>query len=195
MISELNMVSAYEKRSVVLLNLLKEYSYKEGTFKLASGKEINFFIDCKRTLLTSTGHLYAGLNFIEIIEKLNPKPALVAGVTVGGCPIASAIATLTSAHGEGMDALYVRKEAKDHGTQCLVEGFNSKSYATNLVVLVEDVITTGGSSIAAIKNLRDAGYRVNDLIVLVDRLEGGATNIEDAANVHVHSLFTKTDFL
>ncbi|MCS6901548.1 MAG: orotate phosphoribosyltransferase [Myxococcales bacterium] len=179
-----------------LLDLLASLSYERRRVNLASGRESDFFIDCKQTVLTAEGHALAGQLLLEILPRLGPCEA-VAGVELGGCPLASAV-SLTSylqADKTGhppLPALYVRKKAKDHGTRRTVEGTRSLRPGAP-VVLLEDVITTGGSSLAAIEFLREAGAQVVGIAALVDRDEGGREAIE-AAGFRLESLYTRHDF-
>lgn len=176
-----------------LLTLLKAFSYKQGDFTLASGAKSKYLIDCKDTLLTSTGHGLAAYLIINAIAHLNTPVHGVAGVALGGLPLASAVSTL-SAQWSGRapyDALYIRKEPKDHGTEKLIEG---QLLHGNKVVLCEDVLTTGGSAIKALRTLCKHGYEPVAVITVVDRLEGGKENIQSAFNLPVVSLYTINDF-
>ncbi len=163
-----------------LLALLRSDAWKRGRFRLASGRESDFFIDCKQVALTAIGHRLVGEVLCDVLQTTEEVRGFdaVAGVALGGCSLASSV-SLTSAlrgyaKGRGWDALYVRKEPKDHGTGRRVEGFRRvESGATNLrVVLLEDVLTTGGSSLAAVKALRSEGFLVDRVVALVDRDEG-----------------------
>ncbi len=121
-----------------------------------------------------------------------PRAVAVAGVELGGCPLASAVSLTTFRRGDAKDALYVRKAAKDHGSQRLVEG-NTHLHPDAPVVVLEDVVTTGGSTLRAIETLSAAGCRVVGVIALVDRLEGGAeairaTGVSAPCTVHARGL-------
>lgn len=172
-----------------LLALLRRDAYKEGRFKLASGRESDFFIDCKRVMLTAEGHRLIGAVLCDEVAAL-PVDA-VAGVALGGCPLASAVSLTSALRGRGLDALYVRKEAKDHGTGRRVEGSVAPGAR---VALVEDVLTTGGSSRAAVEALRAEGYVVAHVLALIDRAEG-ATEALAAAGVAAKALFHRRDFI
>ncbi len=173
-----------------LLELLRTLSYREGRVVLASGKESDFFIDCKQTVLTARGHQLAAELILDGIRHLHPLQA-VAGVALGGCPLASAVSLLSLQRGRPLDALYVRKEAKDHGSRRLIEG---PVRPGSRVVLLEDVITTGASTLHAIEVLRGAKVDVVAVAVLVDRLEGGVEAVR-AAGVEVVTLYTRLDFI
>jgi orotate phosphoribosyltransferase len=175
-----------------LLALLTKLSFAKRRVVLASGKESDFFIDCKQTVLTAEGHALAGALLLDAILAL-PRCDAVAGVELGGCPLASAVSLTSFQRGAPIDAVYVRKEAKDHGSKRLLEG-NAHLAAGARVVLVEDVVTTGGSTLKAAAKLRDAGYAIGDVIALVDRLEGGRESLE-AAGLTMNSIYTRHDFI
>jgi orotate phosphoribosyltransferase len=175
-----------------LLALLRRLSFRHGKFVLASGKESDFFIDCKQTVLSARGHLLAGTVLFAALDRLPPCRA-VAGVALGGCPLASAVSLVSELRGRPLPALYVRKEAKDHGTKRLVEGELAAEAATP-VVLLEDVITTGGSTLKAVAALEAAGAKVVGVVVLVDRREGGGEALDAAALPWV-SAFRRQDFI
>lgn len=173
-----------------LLSMLQTLSYRQGTVTLASGKTSDFFIDCKQTVLTAAGHALVGSLMLQALRQLGAHQA-VAGVALGGCPLASAVSLVSYQQGTPMQALYVRKEAKDHGTKRLIEGGLLPGMR---VAMVEDVITTGGSTLRAVTTLRNAGAAVTGVAVLVDRLEGGAEALQ-RAGLDVVSLFTRNDFV
>jgi orotate phosphoribosyltransferase len=173
-----------------LLALLRRDAYKHGRFRLASGRESDFFIDCKRVMLTAEGHRLIGSVLFEELATL-PDTAAVAGVALGGCPLVSAVSLTSALRGRPLDALYVRKEPKDHGTARRVEGSVPAGAA---VVLLEDVLTTGGSARAAIEALRAEGWRVDQVLALVDRDEGGVAALA-ALGVTARGLFSRGDFV
>jgi len=174
-----------------LLELLRARSFARKRVVLASGRESDFFIDCKQTVLTAEGHALVGAIMLDALVPL--APAAVAGVELGGCPLASAIATVSFLRGAPLDAIYVRKDAKDHGSRRDLEG-NTQIPAGARVALVEDVITTGGSTLRAVEKLRAAGYAIAGVVALVDRLEGGREAIE-SAGIALASIFTRRDFI
>ena len=179
-----------------LLDRLRTDAWREGTFRLASGRESDFFIDCKQVILTAAGHRLCGEVLCDVIRAagLGETTDAVAGVALGGCPLASAVA-LTSALGSerSWDALYVRKEPKDHGTAQRIEGRVSLAGSLR-VVLLEDVLTTGGSSRMAVDALRADGHTVLAVVVLVDRREGGREAL-DALGLRVLPVFSRADFV
>ncbi len=175
-----------------LVELLRERSFERRKVVLASGRESDFFIDCKQAILTAEGHALAGSLMFDALAELPPCEA-VAGVELGGCPLASAV-SLTSFHrGRPLAALYVRKDVKDHGSKKLVEGDRALRPGLPVVVL-EDVITTGGSTLKAVEKLRSVGADVVGVVALVDRLEGGVDALT-AAGLRVRALTTRRDFI
>lgn len=177
-----------------LRELLRDRSFARKRVVLASGKESDFFIDCKQTVLTAEGHALVGELMLDALSELPACDAL-AGVELGGCPLASAV-SLTSHLRDpatAKDAVYVRKDAKEHGSKRVLEGDTRLAPGASLVIL-EDVTTTGGSTLKAVEKLRGAGYRVAGVIALVDRLEGGREAIE-AAGLPFVALYTRRDFM
>ncbi|MBK6517899.1 MAG: orotate phosphoribosyltransferase [Polyangiaceae bacterium] len=176
-----------------LIELLKTRSYEKKKVTLASGKESDFFIDCKQTVLTAEGHVLVGSLMFDAIERLFPSCEAVAGVELGGCPLASAVSVLSFERGKPLAALYVRKEAKDHGSKRLVE--NDKSLREGIpVVVLEDVITTGGSTLKSVEKLKAVGATVLGVIAIVDRQEGGAETIK-AAGLPFVAITNKADIV
>jgi orotate phosphoribosyltransferase len=179
-------------RRTRLVDLLRDLSFQRKKVVLASGRESDFFIDCKQTILTAEGHALVGELMFDALEQLGPVSA-VGGVELGGCPLASAVSLVSFQRGRPLPALYVRKERKDHGSAKRIEG--DKALRPGLeVALLEDVVTTGGSSLKALEVLREAGCKVAGIVALVDRLEGGREAIE-AAGVKLVTLATRRDFM
>jgi orotate phosphoribosyltransferase len=180
------------KQKARLLALLTERSYQKRDVVLASGRRSDFFIDCKQTVLTAEGHALVGAVMLDAIELSGARPTAVAGVELGGCPLASAVALISFQRGAPLDAIYVRKEAKDHGSARALEG-NTRLAAGSRVVILEDVVTTGGSTLKCATKLREAGYEVAGVIALVDRQEGGREAIEQAG-LALTTCFVRDDF-
>ncbi len=175
-----------------LIELLTERSFEKKSVTLASGRKSNFFVDCKQTILTAEGHALVGELMFDALSSLGTVDA-VGGVELGGCPLASSVSLISHQRGKPLSALYVRKERKDHGSAKRIEG--DKALRPGLrVALLEDVVTTGGSSLKALDVLREAGCEVAGIVAIVDRLEGGAENIE-AAGIPLVTLTTRRDFL
>ena len=175
-----------------LLDLLRDRAFERKRVVLASGKESDFFIDCKQAVLTAEGHALVGETMLASLAPLGAVVA-VAGVELGGCPLASAVALTSFERGRPLDAIYVRKDAKEHGSRRTLEG-NTRIPQGARVALLEDVVTTGGSTLKAAAKLRDAGYVVAGVVALVDRLEGGREAIE-ADGLALHAIFTRADFM
>jgi orotate phosphoribosyltransferase len=175
-----------------LLAILRDRSFERKRVILASGRESDFFIDCKQSVLTAEGHARVGELMFDALAQL-PACEAVAGVELGGCPLASAVSLVSFQRNRPLPALYVRKEVKDHGSRRLVEG--DKALRPDLpVVILEDVVTTGGSTLKAVDKLKQVGARVVGVVALVDRLEGGAEAIT-AAGLPLVSLYTRRDFI
>jgi orotate phosphoribosyltransferase len=130
-----------------------------------------------------------------MLDDLQRLPACiaVAGVELGGCPLASAVAMTSMLRGSPLDAIYVRKGAKDHGSARLIEG-DSLLRKGSPVALLEDVVTTGQSTLDAASKLQAAGYSVAGVLALVDRLEGGRDAIEKA-RLPFATVYTREDFI
>jgi orotate phosphoribosyltransferase len=159
---------------------------------LASGRESDFFVDCKQTALTAEGHALIGELMLEALAEW-PECQAVGGVELGGCPLASAVSLVSHQRGRDLPALYVRKARKDHGTAKLVEGDKSMSPGLK-VALLEDVITTGGSSLKAVETLKQAGAEVVGIVALVDREEGGAEAIRETG-LPLVAITRRSDFM
>lgn len=178
------------KDKASLLKLLKKNSFKKGKFVLASGKESSYYLDGKLTTLTAEGAYLVAKIILDMIKK--DKIAAIGGLTLGADPIVSAVAAISYAEKKPVDAFIVRKEPKKHGMQRFIEGPAFKTGARILVV--DDVVTTGGSTIKAINAIRQAGGKIVKAIALVDRKEGAKENLA-ALGVELESIFTIEDFI
>jgi orotate phosphoribosyltransferase len=176
-----------------LLELLRTLSFERRRVVLASGKESDFYVDCKRTTLTAEGHVLVGRLLLEVVREVRPLVRGVGGLTLGADPIASAIALTSFLAGEPVDAFIVRKEPKGHGTGQWIEGRKTIPDGSRVAV-IEDVVTTGGSALKAIERCRAERLEPVACVALVDRLEGGREAIE-AAGVPLRALFTRKDFI
>ena len=177
-----------------LLELLRERSFRRGTFTLTSGRQSDFFIDCKPTVLSAEGHVLVGRCLLERAIAFEPRPRAVAGVVLGGCPLASAVAYASQlAEGSALDAILVRKESKGHGSKNRVEGAAHLPEGAPVVV-VEDTVTTGGSTIRAAAALREIGLSITGVLAIVDRREGAAEAFAEAG-LPFGSLFAREDFM
>jgi orotate phosphoribosyltransferase len=176
-----------------LFELLRERGFRRGRFVLSSGRQSDFFIDCKPAVLLARGHVLVGEALLARIRELPEDVIAVAGVELGGCPLASAVACVSAATKKPLDAVYVRKETKAHGTRKMLEGADALPKGSNIAI-VEDTVTTGGSTLRAIHSVRDAGFEVAGVVAVVDRLEGGAHAIADAG-VRFSALYDRNDFM
>jgi orotate phosphoribosyltransferase len=176
-----------------LLELLTQLSFERRAVTLASGKSSDFYIDCKRTALTAEGHFLIGRLLLAAVRQHAPDARAVGGLTLGADPLASAVSTMSHLAGEPLDAFIVRKEPKGHGTGQWVEKPAALTSGTPVAIL-EDVVTTGGSTLKAIERARAEGFRVCGAFSLVDRLEGGREALE-VAGERLFSLFTRRDFM
>ena len=179
-----------------LLEILTQNSYQQREVTLASGKKSDFYIDCKQTTLSAEGQILVGrLLYAKVREYQQNQGVSLAGVgglTLGADPIATAISMTSALAGDPLDAFIVRKEPKGHGTGAWLEGCDRFPEGSEVIV-VEDVATTGGSALKAVRRVRDAGYTVRLVLGLVDRLEGGREAIE-AEDLEFFSLFDRADF-
>ena len=166
-----------------LLNLLAERAYRQGQFTLASGRTSPHYINCKPVSLSGEGLELLGALLLEQVEA---EAVAVAGLTLGADPLVCAVAMRAALDGRRLDALIVRKEAKGHGTGAWLEGPLPAAGAS--ICVLEDVVTSGGSALKAVQQLRQAGYRVDRVVAIVDRQEGGLETLS-AAGLELSSLF------
>ena len=172
-----------EEHRQTLLRHLARAAYRRGQFTLASGRQSEHYVNCKPVSLSGSGLALVSSAMLPLVE---PESVAVAGLTLGADPLVSGVAITAAAAGRSLDALIVRKQAKGHGTGAWLEGPLPESGA--LVTVLEDVVTTGGSSLKAVNQLREAGYRVQRVVTIVDREEGGAAAMQ-AAGLDLVSLF------
>ena len=172
-----------------LVTLLRERSFRRGTFTLASGRQSSCYVDARLTTMSGRGMVLVGELGLAAIRNAGWAPALVGGLTLGADPVAYAIAAASARRPPIVDGFTVRREPKGHGTGKRVEG-PFLSDAT--VVAVEDVITTGASALTAIDAIRAEGGRVLGVLAVVDREEGGREAIE-AAGYRVVALVRMSD--
>jgi len=171
-----------------LLKLLKERAYKRGQYTLSSGKESEHYVNCKPVTLSCEGNaLLSALMF----KQLDPKSVAVGGLTLGGDPLVCGVAQRAYYKGGHIDALIVRKNPKGYGTKEVIEGHKPEKGA--VVTVLEDVTTTGGSAMKAVNVLRGAGYTVNRVVAIVDRMEDH--EIWDHNKIEFVSLFKLEDII
>jgi len=174
-----------------LLNLLQERSVQKGDFLLASGARSSYYVDCRTTTTHAEGQFLIGQLGWELLKSSGLHPEAVGGLTMGADPVAYSIAYTSWLAGEPVNAFSVRKQPKDHGTGKRIEGcFASGSR----VVVIEDVITTGGSAMEACAAVKAEGGEVCGVMALLDREAGGRELIEEAG-YRVFSLFRISELL
>jgi orotate phosphoribosyltransferase len=171
-----------------LLSTLAHKSFRLGEFKLSSGGTSDYYIDCRTTTLDAKGSRLTGEVFFEEIQRRGWKPRAIGGLTMGADPIVVAVSVVS---GE-LNGFLVRKAEKQHGTGQRIEGFREKDAP---VVIVDDVCTTGASTVQAIEAAREFGFEIVGAMCLVEREEAkGRPNVEKAAGaVPFVSIFTAND--
>ena len=167
----------------VLLDRLAREAYRTGQFTLASGLTSEHYVNCKPVALSGSGLALLGPAMLAMVEK---EASAVGGLTLGADPLVSGVAMAAAQQGRDLNALIVRKQAKGHGTGAWLEGPLPEAGA--LVTVLEDVVSTGGSSIQAVNQLKKAGYTVQRVITIVDREQGGREAM-DEAGLELVSLF------
>ncbi|MEC4986251.1 MAG: orotate phosphoribosyltransferase [Oscillatoria sp. PMC 1068.18] len=171
----------------ILLDLFARLAYTEGDFVLSSGQKSSYYINGKQVTLRAEGALAVGQ---LLLPMLPPDTRAVAGLTLGADPMVTAVSVLSALANRPIPALIIRKEAKGHGTKAYIEGPSLSPDAK--VVVLEDVVTTGKSAMQAVERLRDVGYKVEQIIALVDRQQGGA-EFYQSVGLQFESVFTITD--
>ncbi len=163
----------YDKQA--LMRLVRERALKFGDFTLASGKRASYYLDGKQVTLDAAGARLIAEGILELLG--DPLPKAVGGMAIGADPITAAVVTMAGVQGLPLKGFLVRKESKGHGTNRFVEG---PVVPGDEVVIVEDVVTTGGSSLQAIERVLEFGLKVRKVIAIIDRLEGGAKRLPSA---------------
>ena len=170
-----------------LLNLLAKDAYRYGDFTLASGRQSSHYINCKPVSLSGIG-----LQIIStlLLDHVDLDSQAVAGLTLGADPLVSGVAMAASQANRCLNALIVRKQAKGYGTADLIEGpMPSKG---SLITVLEDVVTTGNSSIKVVNQLRDIGFVVKKVVAIVDRQEGASLTMKNS-ELTLESIFYLKD--
>ncbi len=181
-----------DKKKERLAEIILERSFKYSDnppFTLASGRQSNFYFNCKPTTLDPEGMNLIGEIIFDMIK--DAKVSAAGGLTLGADPIAGALAVISYQKGKPIKAFIVRKDVKDHGTKSAIEGSVAPG---EKVVIIDDVITTGASTITAIEHARKAGLVIDRVITLIDREEGGRENILPHAD-RVQSVLTRTEIM
>ena len=158
-----------------LRDLLLERSVRRGDFVLASGARSSYYVDCRVTSMSAEGQALIGEQAFARLRESGLDPEVVGGLTMGADPVAYAIAHASWRAGEPLDAFSVRKEAKEHGTGRRIEGNFAAGRRT---LVIEDVITSGGSALQACDAVEAEGGTVVGVLALIDRDSGGRERIE-----------------
>ncbi len=172
-----------------LLDLIVKNSLKRGDFTLSSGKQSTYYIDGKLTTLDSRGAFLVARTLLAMLA--DDVPDAVGGLTLGADPIIGSMLALAGMEDLPLKGFIVRKQAKGHGTQSLVEGPVAKG---DRVVVIEDVLTTGSSSLKAVEAVRELGCEVKRVLALVDREQGAKDNITNAG-CRMEAIFTVDELL
>jgi orotate phosphoribosyltransferase len=163
-----------------LLDLIATNSFRLGEFTLSSGIKSDYYVDCRTTTLHARGAELTGRVFLELFREQHWTPAAVGGLTLGADPIVVAVAVISAQAGSPIHGFLVRKAEKTHGMGQRIEGFHDKGAA---VVIVDDVCTTGSSTIQAIAAAREFGFNIVGVACLVEREEAaGRPAVEKAAS-------------
>ena len=168
----------------ILLNLIVRYAYVEGDFTLSSGAKSSYYINCKQVTLRGEGGLALGRLLLQMLPE---DTAAIAGLTLGADPMVCAVSVVSAYENKPIPALIIRKKPKGHGTQAYIEGPTLPEKAK--VVVLEDVVTTGGSALTAVERLQDAGYEVTQILSLVDREQGGS-ELYQSKGIEFKALFS-----
>jgi len=182
-------IAAPSAAKTELVDLINAKALKRGTFRLASGREASFYLDAKQVVLDAHGSMLVGRAILERFRTLPRMPDAVGGMSIGADPITGAVVTMAGVGGIPLKGFLIRKEPKDHGTKRYVEGPVEPGQR---VVIVEDVTTTGGSSLVAIDRAREFGLVVERVITVIDRLAGAEAAFA-AQGIPFESLVTIRD--
>ena len=172
-----------------LVPLITAKALRRGAFRLASGREASFYLDAKQVVLDARGSMLVGRAILDLLRAHGPLPAAVGGMSIGADPVTSAVVTMAGVDGFDLRGFMVRKEPKDHGTKRYSEGPVAPG---EKVVIVEDVTTTGGSSLLAIDRAIEFGLVVERVVTVIDRL-AGATATLAARGIPLDALVTIRD--
>lgn len=167
-----------------LLTLFCQGAYQEGNFTLSSGQSSSYYINGKLVTLHPQGAIAVGR---LLLPQIRAEAIAVAGLTLGADPMVSATSVVAAYEGRELTGILIRKEAKGHGTQAYLEGPSLPEGSE--VAVLEDVVTTGQSALKAVQRLRGAGYRVTQILALVDRNQGGA-ELYESEGLQFWSLFS-----
>jgi orotate phosphoribosyltransferase len=181
----------YWKYHDILLKLLKEKAYRRGEYTLSSGKQSEHYVNCKPVTLSCEGNALMSHLLIDLVDK---DAVAVGGLTLGADPLVCGIAQKAYYNNhKPLDALIIRKNVKGYGTKEVIEG--PKPPKGSVVTVLEDVTTTGSSALQAVNVLRDAGYVVNRVIAIVDRMDHDDHSVWANNKIEFLSLFTLNDLI
>jgi orotate phosphoribosyltransferase len=178
----------YDRQALV--ELVRSRALRFGDFTLASGKKAKYYLDGKQVTLDSRGAVLIGEGLLDLLSQHGPLPKAVGGMSIGADPITAAIITVAGLRNLSLAGILVRKESKGHGTNRFVEG---PVQPGDTVAIVEDVVTTSGSSLLAIDRVQEFGLRVTCVAAIIDRMEGGAKAFADR-RIPFFSLLSIRDF-
>lgn len=159
----------YDKQE--LIRLVRQKALKFGQFTLASGRTATYYLDGKQVTLDPTGARLVGEGILDLLAAAGPMPGAIGGMSIGADPITAAIVTMSAVRDTPLPGFMVRKEPKGHGTNQYLEGPVTPGMTA---VIVEDVVTTGGSSLLAIDRAEQFGLKIVRVAAIIDRMEGGA---------------------
>ena len=176
-----------------LFELIRTRSFGRGRILLASGRESDYYIDMRPTTVHPAGATCVGELICDALEGLPVE--FVGGLEMGAVPVATSVAIASHRRGGNLQAFFVRKKPKDHGAKKLIEGLpKGETLKGRNVVVVEDTTTTGGSSMQAVRALREEGANILLVLTIVDRLEGAKENFA-AEGLELRALYTADEFL
>jgi orotate phosphoribosyltransferase len=160
----------YDKQA--LMTLVRQKALRFGQFTLASGRKASYYLDGKQVTLDPAGARLVGEGILDLLGgTAGPMPAAIGGMSIGADPITAAVVTMSAVRGTPIRGFMVRKDSKGHGTNQFIEGPVKPG---DTAVIVEDVVTTGGSSLLAIDRVEQFGLKVVRVVAIIDRMEGGA---------------------
>jgi len=171
-----------------LIKVFQDRALKFGDFTLVSGKKSSYYLDGKQVILHATGLRLVSEALLDVLSDVDFQA--IGGMSIGADPIIGGVLTVAAEQNRELVGVMVRKEAKGHGTQKFIEGPVEPGMK---VVVVDDVITTGGSSLLAVERIQEFGCEVVQVVGLVDRMQGGAQNFA-SQNLPFRSLLTIQDF-
>ncbi len=175
-----------------LAEILYEKSYMEGDFTLSSGRKSDYYFDCRQTSLNPEGAWLIGSIFLRMLEGAGVQA--VAGMTMGADPLVTATSMVAHSKGIYLPALIVRKEPKGHGAGRSVEGLANVPRGAR-VIMLEDVVSTGGSVLKACKRVEEAGLSILSVMCILDRQEPGFAETFASAGYNLHSMYTRKELV